>query len=144
MTRWFGRSSPGQDPEGDGSPFGVAARHVLVHFQARALLLAVETREAFREISDRSRHAAVGALLLMIGYLLLMTSAVPLLAEAWHTRWQYVGLGLAGLHLAAGGFILRQSRRSLPSPLFANTLNELEKDRQWLARTPPDSPTRRN
>jgi uncharacterized membrane protein YqjE len=146
MTGWFGRTPGPAETSGDsaGSPFGVAARHFLAHFQARALLLAVETREAFRELSGRSLHAAAGGLLLLIGYALLLACAVPLLADAFRTRWEFVGLGLAGLHLAAGGFVLRRAGRPLPSPLFALTLDELEKDRQWLSRTPPDSPKKRS
>jgi uncharacterized membrane protein YqjE len=123
-----------------GRQIGTTTRNLLTHLQARTQLLALETREAFRELSGRSLFWAVGGLLLLIGYLLVLTCLIPLLAEWMHTRWQFVGLGVASLHLIAGGIVLWVARRRFSAVLYECTLTELEKDRQWLAKNQTASP----
>lgn len=117
-----------------GRQIGATTRNLLTHLQARTQLLALETREAFRELSGKSLFWAIGGLLLLIGYLLVLTCVIPLLAEWLGIRWQFVGLGCAALHLIAGGIVLWVARRRFSAVLYECTLTELEKDRQWLAR----------
>ncbi len=123
-----------------GKQIGVTTRNLIAHLQARTQLLALETREAYRELCGRSLFGAIGALLILIGYLLTLTCVVPLLAESLKVRWQFVGLVLAALHLIAGLVVLWIARRRFSAVLYECTLSELEKDRQWLARNQPATP----
>jgi uncharacterized membrane protein YqjE len=129
----------GQD-KAPGRQIGVTTRNLLTHLQARTQLLALETREAFRELSGRSLFSAIGALLLLIGYLLVMASLLSLMSHWLHTRWEFVGLGFASIHLLAGGIVLWIAKRRFSAVLYECTLSELEKDRQWLARNQNVSP----
>ena len=134
MTGQFG------DGKAPGKQIGATTRNLLAHVQARTQLFALETREAYAELAGRSLFGAVGGLLLFIGYVLVLTCVTPLLAESLHTRWQFVGLGFAALHLVAGGAVLWEARRRFAAVLYECTLSELEKDRQWLARNHPAPP----
>jgi uncharacterized membrane protein YqjE len=134
MANPFGENSP------PGRQIGVTTRNLVAHLQARTQLLALETREAYGELCGRSLFGAIGGLFLLIGYLLALTCLIPLLAESLHTRWQFVGLFLATLHLIAGLIVFWIARRRFSAVLYECTLSELEKDRQWLAKNQPVTP----
>lgn len=131
---------PFGDDRTPGTQIGSTTRNLLTHLQARTQLLALETREAFRELSGRTLFGAIGGLFILIGYLLALTCLTPLLADALHTRWQFVGLVFAALHLIAGGIVLWIAKQRYAAVLYECTLSELEKDRQWLARNQTASP----
>lgn len=133
-------ASPFGDNSLPGKQIGATTRNLVAHLQARTQLLALETREAYGELCGRSFFGAIGSLLVLIGYLLALTCLIPLLAESLHTRWQFVGLVLAAVHLVAGGVVFWIARRRFSAVLYECTLSELEKDRQWLARNQPATP----
>jgi uncharacterized membrane protein YqjE len=134
MTGPFGQN------KAPGRQIGVTTRNLLTHLQARTQLLAVETREAFAELSGRSLFWATGGLLLLIGYLLVLVCLMSLTSHWLRTRWEFVGLSFAALHFIAGAAVLWSAKRRFSAVLYECTLSELEKDRQWLARNQDVSP----
>ena len=133
------------DPESSGHASGLkdqiisTSRTFLAYFQARAQLFAIEAREASDQIGKRVVFFAIGGALAFLGYVLLVVALIPILASTLEIAWQMMALIAAGLHLGAGITILILAAKAFSKPSFEESQNELEKDREWLARHLPTS-----
>lgn len=116
-----------------------SARTFLAYFQARALLLAIEAREAYDQTGRRLAFTAAGGAILFLGYVLLLTALIPLIAEWWGVAWGVVCFIAAAIHIIGGGVLLLLARLLFSNPMFEETQNEIEKDREWLSRNIPTS-----
>ncbi|MDQ6622909.1 MAG: phage holin family protein [Verrucomicrobiota bacterium] len=101
-------------------------------FECRIGLFARESRVALVHILLMA-GALTGALVLLAsGYVFLIVSVIFGIAHALGTSWVWIALSAAVLHflLAAGCgfFALTQMRK----PMFAASLDELKRDREWL------------
>lgn len=119
-------------------------RTFLGHFQARAQLFVLEAYEASRILGTRAAHLAIGGSLLLLGYVLFVVAFIPLIADSLSIPWEFVCLVAAGLHVLAGGLLLRFAKEVFSKPMFESTLNELEKDREWLHQKAPSNDRKRN
>lgn len=133
--------SPTQDTGAAGRVRGLVHAG-LRYVEIRGKLLQLETQEAGAHVSKVSVRLvlALGALF-MAGFL-AMPAIVVLATEylkqhwAW-MRWEYVALALAVLHLFTGFILLlAAARRWKRVQLFEESLNQLQKDREWLAQHP--------
>lgn len=140
---------PDDDFEGDPSEYGRpsglkdqiigTSRTFLAYFQARAQLFALEAREASEQTGKRLTFFAIGGGLTFLGYAILVVALVQLIAKWLGIDWHYIGLAVAFLHVAVGIGILRYAAKTFSKTSFEESQNELEKDREWLARHLPTS-----
>ena len=105
---------------------------LLDYLHARVELLALEAREARVAVLMRLVCGVAGAAFLLIAWIGLVTAAIGWLSRHFHWPWPLVTAGMALLHLVAGLGLLLAARRRFAQPPFRDSLNELEKDRQWL------------
>lgn len=111
----------------------------LRYVEVRGKLAQLEAQEAGTHISKVGLRLVVSISALLISWLLAMPAIVVLVAEflkqrwSW-VRWEYVALALAALHLFVGLIMLAAAaRRWQQARLFEESLNQLSKDREWLA-----------
>jgi uncharacterized membrane protein YqjE len=103
-------------------------------------LLQIEAQEAGSHSSKVGVRLVLALSALLVAWMLFVPAVVVLGAEllkqhwAW-MRWEYLALALAALHLLIGFILLSAAaRRWKRFRLFEETLNQLQKDREWLAR----------
>lgn len=130
-------SPPGTPPakptrESLGDIAGSTAGSMLSYLQARLLLLRIETKEAGRALTRKYVFLTSATSLFFLAYALLIAAAVSLGSDRFELRWEYVALILGGLHVLIGLLLIAVARLRPAKPLFQASLNELEKDRQWL------------
>lgn len=111
----------------------------LDYLHARLALLSLEAREARSAILFRLLCGFAGAFFLALAWLGSMVALVAWLARSQGWPWPAVAAACAGAHLLAGLALLLAARRRFAEPPFRDSLNELEKDRQWLRRHHPES-----
>ena len=109
----------------------------LGYLRARLKLAGIEGKEAAIHASI-ILGLAIGALVALIfGYFLFVLGAVFLVAQAFDNEhaWIWVLLGAAGLHFAGAVALVLIAKAKLATPLFPITLDELQKDQEWLKTT---------
>lgn len=112
----------------------------LRYIEIRGQLFQIETQEAGSHVSKVASRGILALGCLMVAWLLAMPAVVVLAADylkpywPW-ARWEYVALGLAGLHLIFGFlFLLAAKSRWQRVRLFEESLNQFKKDREWVAK----------
>jgi uncharacterized membrane protein YqjE len=109
------------------------ATSVFKYLSARGLLLGIEAREALRHASLVIAWLAIGAVSVLAGWLLLVTSLVGVLSH--HLDWSWVTatavVGAAHILVALSAAFVTW-KRVTTARWFADSLNELNKDRAWL------------
>lgn len=114
--------------------------------EVRARLFQIEAQEAGSHLSRVSTRGVMAVSALMVAWMLavpaLVSLAAELLKQHWPwMRWEYVALAVAVLHLLIGFILLLAAKRRWARVrLFEESLNQFQKDREWLARnsTPPN------
>ncbi len=115
------------------SRFQSVVRSVVVYLQARHRLWAIEAGEAKEVFSRKLCLVLVALVFLVLGYMLIVVGAMMMMARLAWAPWPVISL-LVGLgHLLVGAVVWAVARRSPKEPFFQETLNELEKDREWLS-----------
>ena len=113
------------------------AQAALRYAEIRGKLLQIEAQEAGVHASKVSVRLILALGALLVAWLLSMPAIVVLLAEALDVRWVFVALGLAAAHLLIGFVLLVAAVHRLRRVrLFEESLNQLQKDREWLAQNP--------
>jgi uncharacterized membrane protein YqjE len=104
------------------------------HASARASLLLIEASEARGTSSTISRFAGVGLVAIAAGYALLLTAAAHWAGLNWFEGQFFIPAAiLAALHLFTGIVLIVAARNRLRrAKLFSETLEQFQKDRQWL------------
>ena len=107
---------------------------MLRYLEARGVLVTLEAQEAFGLILSSVVWCAVAVVLAFTGWLLVVASAVKLIAtlQGWPLAPTALAVGALHVLLAAGAFMVTM-RRLTAARWFAHTLNEFQKDREWLA-----------
>lgn len=106
---------------------------VLKYLEGRGQLLGIEAQEALQQLVSVSFWLSLAAIAAFAGWLLLAASLVGILTE--HFEWSWVKatgiLGAAHILVAlTAGFATWN--RVITARWFADSLNELKKDRAWL------------
>lgn len=106
----------------------------IAYLKARLELAGLEGKEAAVHLAI-ILALAIGALILVVfGYFFTVVALVFLVALAFGggTAWIYV-LGATALgHFIVAGALVLVARTRLGAPLFPLTLEELQKDQEWL------------
>lgn len=110
----------------------------LAYAEARGKLLQIEAQEAGQVATQLGISAGLAGGALAGAWLLLMPAAVSLSAKYVNQPWEYCAAALGALHLLIGLILLLRVKARLPRvPLFEETLNQFQKDREWIAGTQP-------
>ncbi|MBA2586019.1 MAG: phage holin family protein [Chthoniobacterales bacterium] len=111
----------------------LALLNSLVGFlESRIGLVARESKSALVHILVLAGALIAALLLLALGYLFLVASAVLGIAHGFHISPVWVALGAAVLHFILCGVCVVLAMSRLRKPIFEVSAAELKKDRQWL------------
>jgi uncharacterized membrane protein YqjE len=134
----------GHNPSADSGSEGHVRGFVqagLRYAEARGKLFQIEAHEAGGQLAQAGSRGLLAFGCLAVAWLLAMPAVVVLLAEwlqprwAW-LRWEHVALGLSVMHLLLGMIFLSAARnRWRRVRLFEESLNQFQKDREWVARS---------
>jgi uncharacterized membrane protein YqjE len=122
------------DAAGTFGHFSALIAAKLGYLRARLKLAGLEGKEAAIH-GGVILGLAVGALIALIfGYFLLILGLVFLIALAFGggNAWIWVLLAAAVLHIAGAAALLLIAKAKLGAPLFPLTLDEFQKDQEWL------------
>ena len=104
-------------------------------FECRIALFLRESKGALVHILLLA-GALIGALVLVAaGYVFLIVSIVFGIAHAAGISWVWIAFGAAILHLVLAGICAFVALQQIKKPMFAATLDELKRDREWLKTT---------
>jgi threonine/homoserine efflux transporter RhtA len=106
----------------------------LAYAMARGKLFQIEAQEAGQHASQLGLTTGLAAGSLIGAWLLLLPAIVSLTAKKLDQPWEYVALALGVLHLIISLLLLQRVKARLPQlKLFEESLNQFQKDREWIA-----------
>ena len=106
----------------------------LAYAEARGKLFQIEAEEAGYHAGIIGRAAGIGAGAIVGAWLLLVPAVISLVAKKLEQPWEYVAAALGALHLIIGlALLLRLKARWPQMRLFEESLNQFQKDREWIA-----------
>jgi uncharacterized membrane protein YqjE len=107
---------------------------LLRYFEARGILLSIEAQEAFRQVLSSVVWCVVALVFAFTGWLLVVSSAVALVSKLRGWPLAQTALVAGGLHVLFAVIVFVVVMRRLSTGRwFAHTMNEFQKDREWLA-----------
>lgn len=107
---------------------------LLRYLEARGVLLTIEAQEAFQQVLSSVVWCVVAVVFGFTGWLLVVASAVKLIALARGWPLAQTALAAGGLHVLLAIIVFAAVMRRLSTGRwFAHTMNEFQKDREWLA-----------
>ena len=126
-------SSP-SDPRGFREAAKDAFESGAEYARLRGELLKLEAREAGDKLKGISICAAAGLFFVTVGYALGVYFGIRAAADAWFGgEWRVVLAAVAGAHLFLGALLMLAARaRAKRAELFQSSLEQFERDRQWL------------
>ncbi len=101
-------------------------------FESRFALFSKESKAAVVQMLGLAACLLAAVMLVAIGYVFLIASAVAGLAHLAQVSWLWVALVAAGMHFLIALVLLLAARSRMTKPLFRATASELKKDREWL------------
>ncbi len=101
-------------------------------FESRFALFSKESKAALLQMLGLAACLIAALMLVAIGYVFLIVSAVAGLAHLAQVSWLWVALAVAGTHFLIAVVLLLVARSRMTKPLFRATASELKKDREWL------------
>ena len=101
-------------------------------FESRFALFSKESKAAFVQMIGLAACLIAAVMLVVIGYVFLIVSAVAGLAHLAQVSWLWVALAAAGMHFLIALVLLLVARSRMTKPIFRATASELKKDREWL------------
>jgi uncharacterized membrane protein YqjE len=101
-------------------------------FESRFALFSKESKAALVQMLGLAACLIAAVMLVAIGYVFLIVSAVAGLAHLAQVSWLWVTMAVAGMHFLIALVLLLVARSRMTKPLFRATASELKKDREWL------------
>ena len=108
--------------------------NIVDYLHLRGILVRLEAREAGAELGKKVALLAAAGLFFAIGYFCLVAAAVAWAVASLDWSWPLAIAVAGGIHVGVALLAFFLSRRHPRQALFRDTLNELEKDRQWLSK----------
>jgi len=105
---------------------------------SRFELLGIESKEAFANYFKIVVLLVVALVVVIFGYVFFCVAAVFLIRHFTGIPWFWIMLGVGVLHFALAAVCAFLAKNRFALPMFAFTLTEFKKDKEWL-RTPPQS-----
>ena len=105
---------------------------IVEFFEIRFALAAQESKEAALQLLILVGCVIAALALCVMGYVFLIVSAVVGIAHLLGTSWPVVALVVALVHFLIAGVLLLVARSRVTKPMFRGTVDELQKDREWL------------
>jgi uncharacterized membrane protein YqjE len=106
-------------------------------FESRFALFSKESKAAVVQMLGLAACLIAAVMLVAIGYVFLIVSAVAGLARLAQVSWLWVAVTAAGMHFLIALVLLLVARSRMTKPLFRATASELKKDREWLKNLEP-------
>jgi uncharacterized membrane protein YqjE len=128
-------SSPSRNPAGHSGLLGNALgllSAIFEFFEVRFAVLAKESKSAALQLLILVGCVIAALALCVMGYVFLIVSAVVGIAHLLGTSWPVVALVVALVHFLIAGVLLLVARSRVTKPMFRGTVDELQKDREWL------------
>lgn len=100
--------------------------------ESRVGLFAKESKTALVQILVLLACVTGAVILVVLGYLFLVASAIVAIAHSLHLSWIWISLAAAGLHFILALICLLVARSWMKQSMFEATAAELKKDREWL------------
>ncbi len=122
-------SSPRQ---GLGDLTSTTLAALLDHILIRIKLFQFEAKEIRGELLVKLFVLLTAFLFFAIGYVTLLAGSVSLLIIHFQWPWPKAVLGLGAIHVFVAFILLIIAKKSLSQAPFRDTIQEFEKDRQWL------------
>lgn len=108
---------------------------LLRYAEARGLLLSLEAQEAVQQVLRYAILTAIGAVLVFTGWLLVAAGLTGLIMEKTGWSWVQAVLVLGGGHVILALILFTITLVGIRSARwFADSINEFQKDRTWLAK----------
>ena len=101
-------------------------------FESRVSLVASESKAALVHLLVLAGCVLAAGILVALGYVFLLVSAIAGIAHALHLSWIWIALGMAVLHFVLAGICVLIVWSRITKPVFRESLAELKKDRKWL------------
>ncbi|HEV3149258.1 MAG TPA: phage holin family protein [Chthoniobacterales bacterium] len=101
-------------------------------FESRFAVFSKESKAALVQMLGLAACLIAAVMLVAIGYIFLIVSAVAGLAHLAQVSWLWVTMAAAGMHFLIALALLLVARSRMTKPLFRATASELKKDREWL------------
>ena len=105
---------------------------IVEFFEIRFALAAEESKAAALQLLILVGCVIAALALCVMGYVFLIVSAVVGIAHLLGTSWPVVALVVALVHFIIAGALLLVARSRITKPMFRDTRDELQKDREWL------------
>ena len=105
---------------------------IVEFFEIRFAVLAQESKSAALQLLILVGCVIAALALCVMGYGFLIVSAVVGIAHLLGTSWPVVALVVALMHFIIAGVLLLVARSRITKPMFRDTRDELQKDREWL------------
>jgi uncharacterized membrane protein YqjE len=100
--------------------------------ESRFELFAQESKSALVNVLVLVACLMGAALLVGLGFIFLLASAVAGLAQVLHISWLWVAVAIALLLFVLALLCIIIARAHMKKPMFRDTATELKKDREWL------------
>ena len=127
----------GEEPDASSDSINIAGSAIggLIEFiHIRLSLLGIEVREAKKGLILGAILLFAGAFFFLLCWAGISVAAAAIISQHYQIPWPKVVLGIALLHAVGGVLFLLIGKRCFSKANFRDSLNELERDRQWLAR----------
>jgi uncharacterized membrane protein YqjE len=108
------------------------AASVAAYLGARLQLAGMESREAAGHYLKILLWIMAALFGFVFGYIFLCLAGVFILRHFLNVDWIWILLGVAVVHLAAGGISILVARAKFPKAIFTATITEFKKDQTWL------------
>ena len=110
-------------------------------FECRIALFMRESKGALVHILLMAGALIFALVLVGAGYVFLITSIVFGIAHAAGVSWVWIAFCAAIVHLLLAGGCAFFALTQMKKPMFAATLDELKRDREWLKSTDRKNPS---
>lgn len=99
---------------------------------ARCSIFRIEAQEAAAIASRKLIQTLIGIIFLMIAWFFTMIGGAFAIASFTAIPWYWILLSFAAIHIIVALWFLYLAKKASPKA-FAVTLDELQKDREWIA-----------